>query len=116
MIRLKVKFQAPAYCPRRGILNGNFLALFCDLVDIIRHIGDVKFNIQSHWLRVPQCHSRRQIGGEMIGEPVAALHDGGAAITKRAAPPKNAPATVVEHLRRSRGGLVKGWDNSLRSR
>jgi hypothetical protein len=44
--RLKVKSQAAAYSTRRGILDGNFFALFCDLVNTVRNIANVELKIQ----------------------------------------------------------------------
>jgi hypothetical protein len=48
-----MKLQTPAKSARRGVLDGNFFALFGDLVDAVGGIGHAKFQIEPPRLGVP---------------------------------------------------------------
>src|SRR5262249_1608896 len=95
----KVKLQTSTHCPRRCVLNGNFFALFRDLINAVRYVCNIELQRQSARLHVPEIESRRQVGREVLWQPVSSLDDRSAAVAHRSSSPKAAPAIAVENLR-----------------
>src|SRR5689334_1954783 len=102
-----MKLQAAADRAWRRKLNGNFFALFGDLIDAVAYVRDVKLKIQVPRLGSPKLQPARQVGRKVLRQPGAVFDDGAAAVAHRASRPESPPAVVVKNLRGARVRLVE---------
>src|SRR5215475_231974 len=95
---LEVKLQRPTNRPRGRVLDRNLFALFRDLVNAVRYVGDVELEIQLAGLRTPRRQPRRQVASKVLRQARAVFHDRSAAVAERRSAPEPAPAVVIEKL------------------
>src|ERR1700687_5783836 len=112
-ILLEMELEAAADGAGGGVLNGDFFALFGDLVDAVADVGDVEFEIEVARLSLPEGEARGEVGGEMLRQARTVFDDGAAAVAHGAASPKTAPAIAIKNLRRAGVGLVESRNDAL---
>ena len=94
-------------------MDGDFFALFCDLIDAVAHVGDIQFKIEIAGFGAPKGQAGSEVGGEVLRQPRTILDYGAAAIAHGAAGPETAPAIAIENLRCAGMRLVERGNNEF---
>src|SRR5438046_9779085 len=100
-----MELQTSSNGARRGVLDGNFFTLLRNLVNTVRNIGHIKFEVEFPRLLVPHRETGGQISGEMLRQSWSMLDDSAASVAQRGTCPEAGPAIAVKQL----PGTGMGW-------
>ena len=106
-----MELQTSSNGARRGVLDGNFFTLLRNLVNTVRNIGHIKFEVEFPRLLVPHRETGGQISGEMLRQSWSMLDDGAASVAQRGTCSEAAPAIGVKQLPGPGMGLIECRNN-----